>query len=197
MYQDNNAGERVSPNSLVDEAKKKFDQNLDHLKDEFRKVHTGRATPSMLDGVKAMAYGQSMPLVQLAQVTAPEAQLLQITPFDQSNVKAIADAIRNDQSLGFNPTDDGRVVRVPIPPLTQERRQQIVKQLGEKVEECHVRNRSARHDALDKGRELVKSKDWGEDDFKRFEKQVEDLMAKQKADIDALSKDKEKEIMTI
>ncbi len=187
----------MSPNNVAEDAKKKLDQSVQFLKDEFRKVHTGRATPSMLDGVKAMAYGQLMPLNQMAQVTAPEAQLLQITPFDQNNVKAIADAIRNDQSLGFNPTDDGRVVRVPVPALTQERRQQIVKQLGEKVEDCHVRNRGIRHDALDAGRKLVKDKDWSEDDYKRFEKQIDELMNKAKTDIDAASKAKEQEIMTI
>ena len=187
----------MSPNSVADEAKKKLEQSVQYLKDEFRKVHTGRATPSMLDGVKAVAYGQSMPLNQLAQVTAPEAQLLQITPFDQANVKAIADAIRNDQSLGFNPTDDGRVVRVPIPALTQERRQQIVKQLGEKVEDCHVRNRGIRHDALDSGRQQTKDKNWSEDDYKRFEKQIDDFMNKAKADIEAAAKAKEQEIMTI
>lgn len=187
----------MSPNNVADEAKKKLDQSVQFLKDEFRKVHTGRATPSMLDSVKAMAYGQLMPLNQMAQVTAPEAQLIQITPFDQANVKAIAEAIRNDQSLGFNPTDDGRVVRVPIPALTQERRQQIVKTLGEKVEDCHVRNRGIRHDVLDAGRKHVKDKDWSEDDFKRFEKQVDELMSKVKAEIESAAKTKEQEIMTV
>lgn len=187
----------MDPNSLLSDAKKKFEQSLDHLKDEFRKVHTGRAHSSMLDGIKAMAYGQLMPLNQMATVTAPEAQLLQIAPFDQANVKAIADAIRNDQSLGFNPTDDGRIIRVPIPALTQERRQQIVKLLGEKVEDCHINMRGSRHTILDKAKELVKDKSWSEDDGKRFERQVEDLMAKMKHEVEAAFKEKEKEIMTI
>lgn len=187
----------MDPSSLLNDAKKKFEQSIEHLKDEFRKVQTGRAHASMLDSVRVMAYGQPMPLIQVATVTAPEAQLLQIAPFDQSNVKAIADAIRNDQSLGFNPSDDGRVVRVPIPPLTEERRRQIVKLLGEKVEDCLISMRGARHDMLDKAKEGAKNKAITEDDVRSLQKQVDELMAKKKAEIDTLSKDKEKEIMTI
>ena len=90
----------------------------------------------MLDSIRAEAYGTLMPLNQLANVTAPEAQLLQVTPFDPSTLQKIAAAIREDQGLGFNPSDDGRVIRVPVPALTEERRKQLVKQAGEKVEEA-------------------------------------------------------------
>ena len=111
---------------------------LEHFDEELKKIRTGRAHPSMLDGVKVEAYGTEMPLNQVANVTAPEAQLLQVTPFDPSNSQAISAAIRNDQGLGFNPSDDGRIVRVPVPPLTEERRRMLVNQVGEKVEEPRI-----------------------------------------------------------
>ena len=93
----------------------------------------------MLDGVMVEAYGSKMPLNQVANVTAPEAQMLLVTPFDPSNITAISSAIRDNQSLGFNPSDDGRVVRVPVPALTEERRHQLVKQVSEKVRRLELR----------------------------------------------------------
>src|SRR5690554_2159956 len=99
-------------------------QAIAHFEDELKKVRTGRAHPDMLSGITVEVYGTNLPLNQAANITAPEPQQLLITPFDPSNVQAITTAIRNDQSLGFNPTDDGRVVRVPVPPLTEERRRQ-------------------------------------------------------------------------
>lgn len=92
-----------------------------HFEEEIKKVRTGRSHPGMLEGVHVEVYGQKMPLNQVANVTAPEAQMLQVTPFDPSNVQAIAAAIRADQSLGFNPSDDGRIVRVPVPALTDRK----------------------------------------------------------------------------
>src|SRR5690606_29855280 len=108
--------------------KKRMDQALEHFRDDLKKIRTGRAHPDMLGEVMVEAYGARMPLNQVANTTVPEPQLLQITPFDPSQLQAIVTAIRNDQGFGFNPSDDGRVVRVPVPPLTEERRHQIVKQ---------------------------------------------------------------------
>jgi ribosome recycling factor len=165
--------------------------------EEIKKLRTGRAHPSMLDSITVEAYGQPMPLIQVAAVSAPEAQLLQITPFDPNNLDAITAAIRDDQSLGMNPSDDGRVIRVPVPPLTEERRQQIVKQLREKVEETLITMRNARRDALHELDQAKKDKAIGEDEQKRLQKDIEDSMAKQKANLDSLSKAKESEIMTV
>lgn len=151
----------------------------------------------MLDGVVVEAYGQSMPLNQVANVTAPEAQLLQITPFDPSNIPAIASAIRDNPSLGLNPSDDGRVVRVPIPPLTEERRREIVKQLGGKQEDALVALRTIRRDALDAIDRAKKDKEIGEDDAKRYSGQVEDAVKAAQGQIEAASKAKETEIMTV
>lgn len=187
----------MNPNQLVDDAAKKFSAAYEHFVDELKKIRTGRAHASMLDSVKIDAYGTEMPLNQVATVTAPEAQLLQITPFDPNNIHAIANSIRNNPSLGLNPSDDGRVVRVPIPALTEERRRDIAKQLGGKMEDCNIALRNVRRDAFDAIGAAKKNKDIGEDDAKRLEKQVDDAMARVKAEVDAAAKAKETEIMTI
>ena len=187
----------MNPTQIVDEAKSKLTSAVNHFHEELKKLRTGRAHPSQLDGVMVVAYGTPMPLNQTANITAPEAQLLQITPFDPSNIQAISDAIRNDQSLGMNPMDDGRVVRVPIPALTTERRQQIVKQLNEKVEETHITCRNVRHDALDTAKKAKADKSISEDDYNRAEKQIDELMAKTKSEVEAAAKAKEQEIMTV
>jgi ribosome recycling factor len=187
----------MNPNQIVDDAKKKFDGAVEHLQNELKKLRTGRAQPSMLDGVMVEAYGTQMPLNQAATIIAPEAQLLQITPFDPNNLQAIAAAIRNNQTLGLNPTDDGRVVRVPIPPLTEERRRELAKQIGEKVEECMIAARNARHEALKSAENGKKDKSLSEDDVKRVEKQIDELMSQQKQAVDQLAKAKEAELMTV
>ncbi len=168
-----------------------------HFDDELKKVRTGRAHPSMLDGIQVEAYGQLMPLNQVANVTAAEAQLLQITPFDPSNVVAISAAIRNDQSLGLNPTDDGRLVRVPVPALTEERRKQLVKQTSEKVEEARIALRNIRQDALKEAKRQKDLKELTEDDVKSVEKTIDGLMTRFNTQIDDVFKAKEKEILTI
>lgn len=175
----------------------KFSAAIAHFEDELRKVRTGRAHPSMLDGLTVEAYGQPMPLNQVANVVAVEAQMLTITPFDPSNIQAIVATIRADQSLGLNPSDDGRIVRVPIPALTEERRKQIVKQTSEKVEEARIALRNIRQDALKEAKRLKDAKELSEDDLKRIEKSIDDSMALYNGQIDTAFKDKEKEILTI
>jgi len=175
----------------------KFAAAVAHFEDELKKVRTGRAHPSMLDSIHVEAYGQKMPLNQVANVMAPEPQLLTITPFDPSNIQVIVAAIRADQSLGLNPSDDGRLVRVPIPPLTEERRKQIVKQTSEKVEDARIALRNIRQDALKEAKRLKDNKELSEDDLKRTEKAIDDTMSTMSARIDAAFKEKEKEILTI
>lgn len=187
----------MNPNHIVDEAEKKFTAAVDHFKQELNKIRTGRAYAGMLDGVMVEVYGTEMPINQTASISAPEAQLLQITPFDPNNIQAISAAIRNNQSLGLNPSDDGRVVRIPIPPLTEERRREIAKQLGGKVEDAMIALRNVRRDAFDAIANAKKDKVVGEDDAKRLEKGVDDVMATAKGEIDAAAKAKETEIMTV
>ena len=131
---------------ILADTKDKLEVVKDHFSQELKKVRTGRANPAILDGIVVEAYNTPMSLKQVASITAPEAQLLQVTPFDPSNISAISEAIRSNQSLGLNPTDDGRVVRIPIPPLTTERRQQLVKQLRDKFEESMISARNVRHE---------------------------------------------------
>ncbi|OGL34287.1 ribosome recycling factor [Candidatus Saccharibacteria bacterium RIFCSPHIGHO2_12_FULL_42_8] len=170
---------------------------LSHFEDELKKIRTGRAHPSMLDGIFVEVYGTQLPLNQAATITAPEPQLIQVTPFDPANVEAIVAAIRGNQSLGFNPSDDGRIVRVPIPQLTEERRRQIVKQLGEKVEDCRIALRSVRQDGLKDAKTMKNDKQLSEDDFKRVEKDLDKSIAEFQSKIEEITKAKEKEILTI
>ena len=187
----------MDPNQAVKDAENKFGQAVVHFQDNLKSLRTGRASASLLDGVMVEAYGSPMPIIQVATVTAPEAQLLQITPFDPNNLQAIANAIRNNQALGLNPTDDGRVVRVPIPPLTEERRRELAKQVGSRQEDCMVVLRNVRHDALDAIGRAKKDKAIGEDDAKRLEKQVDDAMNRARSDAEAAAKTKEQEIMSL
>lgn len=187
----------MNPQQLISSADTKFQAAISHLEAEIKKLRTGRAHPSMLEGVVVEAYGQPMPLIQLATVSAPESQLLQVSPFDPNNLNLITSAIRDDQSLGMNPSDDGRIIRVPIPPLTEERRREIVKQLHSKGEETMITLRGIRHDVLKDLDQAKKDKDIGEDEHKRLQRQIDDAMAKHKATIDSMAKAKESEIMTV
>jgi len=175
----------------------KMNGALAHFEDELKKVRTGRAHPGMLDGIKVEVYGSTMPLNQVANITAPEAQMLLITPFDPSNITVISAAIRADQTLGFNPSDDGRLIRVPVPPLTEERRKLLVKQTGEKVEEARIALRGVRQDALKDAKRKKDEKELSEDDVKRIEKEIDNLMSEFQSKIDTAFKAKEKDILTL
>ena len=178
----------------IKEDRKKMEEVVQRFLDEMKKVRTGRAHPDMLSGIKVEVYGQFMPLNQVANITAADATLLVITPFDPSTIQAISAAIRADQSLGLNPADDGRVVRVPIPALTEERRKEIVKNASAKVEQAKVALRNVREDA----RKAVKvATEMGEDIKKRAEKEIDDITKEFSDKIDAEFKNKSDEIMKL
>lgn len=178
----------------IAEDRKKMEAAVDRFQNEMKKVRTGRAHPDMLSGIKVEVYGQMMPLNQAANITAADATLLVVTPFDPANIGAISSAIRADQALGLNPADDGRVIRVPIPALTEERRKEIVKTASGKVEEAKVAIRNIREDA----RKAVKIADEiGEDVKKRAEKEIDELTKEFNDKIDAEFKTKSNEIMKI
>ena len=188
---------RWSEKQIINDFSTKLSKNKEHFIDDLRSLRTGRAHSSMLDGIMVEAYGSTMPLIQVATITVPESQLIQITPFDGSNIQAIVSAIRDNQSLGLNPTDDGRVVRVPIPALNAERRQQIVKQLNEKFEDAMIGMRNSRHETLKEADKLKSDKKIGEDDHKRITKKIDELMNDQKVEIEKLAKTKEHDIVTV
>ena len=176
------------------EDRKKMEEVIQKFKDEMKKVRTGRAHPDMLSGIKVEVYGQFLPLNQVANITASDATLLIITPFDPSTIQAIAAAIRADQSLGLNPADDGRVIRVPIPSLTEERRREIVKNASTKVENAKVALRNIREDA----RKAIKiAAEMGEDVKKRAEKEIDDITKEFSDKIESEFKSKSDEIMKL
>lgn len=175
----------------------RMDSALEHFDEDLKKVRTGRAHPDMLSGVMVDAYGSKMPLNQVANVTAPEPQQLLVSPFDPSNIAHITAAIRDNPGLGLNPSDDGRVVRVPIPALTEERRRDMVKQLGEKVENARIALRNIRQDALKDAKRMKDAKELSEDDLKAVEREFDKLMSNNQNKIDEKFKAKEAEVMTI
>ncbi len=178
----------------TNEERKKMDSVVRRFMDEMKKVRTGRAHPDMVSGVKVEVYGQFMPLNQVANITATDATLLTITPFDPSNIQAIATAIRADQSLGLNPSDDGRVVRVPIPPLTEDRRKEIVRNASSKVEAAKVALRNVREDAR---KSIKNTEEMSEDLKKRAEKDIDELTKEYTNKIETEFKSKSEEIMTL
>lgn len=187
----------MSPDQVVSDARAKFDQAVERFKDNLKTLRTGRANAAMLDGITVEAYETQMPLNQVATIAVPEATLIQLTPFDPNNLGAIADAIRNDSGLGLNPTDDGRVIRIPIPPLTEERRKDLAKQVGQKQEECMISLRNVRHEAMDTLNQAKKDKDIGEDEAKRLSAQVDEALNKARANAEAAAKGKESEILSL
>lgn len=182
---------------LVDSFSQKLSDAQNHLADALKSLRTGRANAAMLDGIMVQAYGSSLPLKQVGGINTVGADLIQITPFDPATLDAISQAIRDNSTLGLNPTDDGRVVRIPVPPLSEERRREIAKQISEKVEECFVRMRNARHEAIDSTDQLKKDRKIGEDEAKRLDKQIEDLMTSTKKAVEEMAKNKEAEILSI
>ena len=175
----------------------KMNDALEHFSDELKKVRTGRAHPDMLSGVMVEAYGSKMPLNQVANITVPEPQSILVTPFDPSQIAAITTAIRDNQSLGLNPSDDGRVVRVPVPALTEERRRDMVKQIGEKVEHARVSLRGVRQDALKDAKRAKEAKELSEDDLRAVEKEFTELMSDYQAKIDGMFTAKDQEVMKV
>ncbi|MBI4034700.1 ribosome recycling factor [Candidatus Saccharibacteria bacterium] len=187
----------MNPTQIISQTQAKLKAATDHFQEELKKLRTGRAHPSMLDSVVVQAYGSPMPLRAVGSISVPEGQLLQITPFDVDNLQAIANAIRDDQSLGLTPTDDGRVIRIQLPPMTSENRQAMVKVLHQKAEECLISARNARHEAQQTGWKAEQDKTIGKDEFERLKKQLDDLITQHKNQIDDLTKAKEQEILTV
>ena len=163
---------------------------------EFSTVRTGKATPSLLDTVKVAAYGSQMPLNQVATVNTPEPTLLVVQPFDQTLIGAIEKAILV-ANLGLNPSNDGTVIRVPVPPLNEERRKEYVKLLHKLAEDGKISIRHARHKARDSIQELIKAHELGEDDGHRQLDEVDKMAEEHSEAIDQFLKKKEEEVMSI
>jgi ribosome recycling factor len=173
---------------------------MDKAVEDFRKamagVRTGRASVHMLDGVTVDYYGTQTPLNQVAQVHAPEPQLITVQPFDSSQVGAIEKAIRSGD-MGLNPMNDGKLIRVPVPPLTQERRQDMVKHLHRVLEEHRTAVRNIRRDGNDAIKKAMKDKKITEDDEKRSLEEIQKLTDDEIKKMEDMSKAKEKEVLEL
>ena len=182
--------------SLHSEVKKRMDGVLDHVRRELAGVRTGRASVNLLDSVQVEAWGSLLPLNQVATLSVPESTLIVATPFDPSQMGAIEKAIRSS-NLGLNPANDGKVVRIPLPPLTEERRKEFAKIAKKYGEECKVAIRKARHDALDMFNEIDEAGDASTDDVERAKKKAEDTVADAGKQVDTIVGQKEKDIMEV
>jgi ribosome recycling factor len=175
-------------------AKDGMDKALDRLRRELARVRAGRANPAILDDIKVDSYGALMPLKQVATVSVADARLLVIKPYDRNTIAAIEKAINNSQ-LGLNPNNDGVVVRVPIPPLTEERRKQLVKQVRDAGEEAKIAIRQARRDANDLLKQGEKDKELSEDDLKRGLADIQSVTDDETKVVDDMITKKESEIL--
>lgn len=178
------------------EAEQKMVKAVTVAKEDFSSIRTGRANPTMFNKILADYYGAPTPVNQLASFQSPEPSLMVVTPFDKSALAAIEKAIR-DSDLGVNPVDDGAVIRVPFPPLTEERRKEFIKVAKNKAEDARVSLRNIRRHAKDQLEALQKDGHVGEDDVRRAEKQLDDLTHKFTAQIDDLLKHKEAELLEV
>ncbi len=174
----------------------RMDKAVEDFRKEMAAVRTGRASVHMLDGVQVDAYGTQMPLNQLATVHTPEAQLITVTPFDPSTLGAIEKSIRS-ADLGLNPMNDGKLIRVPVPALTEERRRDMVKHLHKVLEEHRTAVRNIRRDGNDAIKKILKDKKITEDDERRALDEIQRLTDDEIKKMEELSKSKEKEVMTV
>ena len=173
-----------------------MEKALDFMKHEFSSVRTGKASPALVEGIDVDAYGSVMKLKQLALISTPEPRLLVIQPFDASTTKPIEKAI-NESKIGITPSVDGKLIRLPIPELSEERRKDLVKTIKTMAEETRVRIRAARRYAMDTAKKMQKEGGLTEDDLKGAETQIQKLTDKYVADVDSQVASKEADIMKI
>jgi len=183
-------------NDIMTDAEGGMKKAVDTFKRELQKIRTGRANTSMLDGIKVDYYGTPTPVNQVATVQVVDARLITVKPWEKSMIQVIDKAIRASD-LGINPVADAELVRLPIPPLTQERRRDLAKVVGKQTEEARVAVRAARRDAMDMIKDAEKEKQISEDERKQGEKKIQDLTDKYIASVDDIAKTKEKEIMEL
>jgi ribosome recycling factor len=181
---------------LLDDAKRRMDKSVEATAHEFNTVRTGRAAASLLDRVKVDYYGTETPLNQLATINVPEARMLTVQPYDPGSIKAIERAIQESE-LGLTPSNDGKIVRLPIPQLTEERRKELVKVVRHIAEEGRVAVRNVRRDVMHHLKELVRDGKVGDDEERRAEERAQKLTDEHVAKIDDLLKRKEEEIMEV
>ena len=181
---------------VLTDAGRRMDKSVEAAKHEFTSIRTGRASAALLDRIQVSTYGTKMPVNQLATISVPEPRLLTITPFDKSIMKDIERAIQ-ESDLGLTPSNDGQIIRLPIPQLTEERRKELVKQVRHMAEEGRVAARNVRRDALHHLKKLEQEGEAGADDVHRAEDRLQKVTDEHVQRIDAALKAKEAEIMEV
>jgi ribosome recycling factor len=178
------------------EAEMSMEKSVDYLVHEFSGVRTGKASPALVENIDVQAYGSTMKLKQLALITTPESRLLVLQPFDAGTVQDIERALK-ESKIGITPAVDGKIIRLPIPELSEERRKELAKSLGKMAEDARVRVRSNRHAALDQAKKLKGGGGISEDDARNLEKEIQKLTDKFVKSIDDHLSHKEAEIMKV
>ncbi len=181
---------------IIARVREKMDKTIDHIKHEFATIRTGRASTALLDGVNVDYYGSSVPLIQLANVSVPEARLLLVTPFDKGALGNIEKAILKS-GLGLTPNNDGKVIRIPIPELTEERRKDLVKVVRRLAEDSRVSLRNTRREANEEVKKNEKDGNLSEDDSRRIQDEIQKVTAEYVKKIDESLEAKEKEVMEV
>jgi ribosome recycling factor len=181
---------------LKSESEQKTAQTIEVLKSEFAGLRTGRASVHLLDGIRVPVYGAEIPIDQIATVSTPEPQVLSISIWDLSNAAVVEKTIR-DSGLGLNPMTAGGVIRLNLPPLTEERRKELVKVSGKYAEEAKISMRNIRQDMMGKIKRAKDDKEISEDDQRRYEDDLQKVFEARAADVDALAKQKEHDIMNV
>jgi ribosome recycling factor len=181
---------------LIDDAQTRMDKSVEHARTEFNTVRTGRASAALLDRIEIDYYGTKTPLKQLATINVPEPRMLTVQPFDPGSIKQIERAIM-ESDLGLTPSNDGKLIRLPIPQLTEERRKELAKVVRHMAEEHKVAVREIRRDAMRHLKELVDNGDVGADEEHRSEERVQKLTDDHTKQIDELLKHKEAEVMEV
>ncbi len=186
----------MAADDLIKDAETRMGKSVEHARNEFNTVRTGRASAALLDRIQIDYYGTQTPLKQLASINSPEARLLTVQPFDPGSIKAIEKAIMESE-LGLTPSNDGKVVRLPIPQLTEERRKDLVKVVRQRAEDGRVAVRNVRRDVMHHLKELVNKGDVAADEEHRAEERVQKLTDEHVHKIDELLKRKEAEILEV
>lgn len=183
-------------NAIRNDAKSRMEKTFEALKSDFGGLRAGRAHASLLDGIMVEAYGSPAPLSQVGTVSVPDARTLSVSVWDKTIAKSVEKAIR-ESDLGLNPVSDGQLIRIPIPPLSEERRKELVKVAGKYTEQSKVAVRNIRRDALDGIKKLKKDNEISEDDEKRFETEIQKMTDETVKRLDELLATKEKDIMQV
>jgi ribosome recycling factor len=182
--------------TLVQTADSHMKSTLQKLEAELVTIRTGKASPALLDGIKVDYYGSKVPLKQVANVAVPDPKLITVQPWEKPLVGEIVKAIQT-ANLGLNPQSDGVFIRVPVPPLTEDRRRDLVKAVKQLVEEAKIAVRNVRRDAIEKTKKLEKERAISEDDMHRAQKEIQDITDRRTEELDKIFTAKEKEIMSV